>query len=450
MSEGRAENFAAAYSRPEGFPDWGPTATRTRRALESKLLRLFEGAGTGATLALGCFQEVQPPTLEYGDLYTAGSVGPKLRRSLIEARGAESRDFPGDGVGDPPLPASEFVLRPEMTAPLCRMYACAIHGFGDPEVVKVVRAARASRQPVDWSYAGQVFRNVSPTKEKLKEYRQVGVEVLGAGGVEDDLRVLRLGCATMAQAGVEDYELRVGHIGVLKAALRAAGIGEQQAIDRVITGIARLRRATLLVDDAEKLEIYLEDKKEWLKARFEELHGDSGKDLDRGLLKKHLVDVERDLFQRTLTGTRQDKDGRGSLKLDADQTAAVVALAAVKEPEELLGVVKGLAGTPLACEFRDLLAEARKGCKSVSMLPESGRNLGYYTGFTFELHVPRGDRRIPYTGVGGGGRYSMRPIFNRLKTYYSSDTTEDQAAGVGFAVKLDLLAALSEPEGGAS
>src|SRR5271156_2510614 len=126
-----------------GTRDWLPPDYVRLAAIERQLLDGFVRAG---------YQPIRTPILEYTDLHERKS-----------GAGIVSRLFELVGGG-----TAAICLRPELTASIVRAYAEA-----------------PQSPPLPWrvSSAGPVFRYESdPRAGRLREFPQVGVELIGAPG----------------------------------------------------------------------------------------------------------------------------------------------------------------------------------------------------------------------------------------------------------------------------
>ena len=131
------------------------------------------------------------------------------------ARAQERRGDRGEavrdrgGAGEPALPA------PELTA-------------------SIVRAYTAAEEPpsLPWrvSMSGTVFRHEpNPRDHHLREFQQVGVELLGAGGPLADAEVIALADAALRDTGIADATVRVGHVGLILEMLDRSGLPPARA-----------------------------------------------------------------------------------------------------------------------------------------------------------------------------------------------------------------------------
>lgn len=166
---------------PPGALDLTGEAARRRRALQRATLGVLEGAG---------FEELIPPTFEYEEIFLRAG-GPAVRDRMI-------RFLDLDGRG--------LALRYDFTAALARVAATAL-------------ADRPT--PLRLCYSGKVYRQEPDHADRSREILQVGAELLGAGGLAADLELLRLTFALLRAAGLRDFQINIGHVGVLAPALAA-------------------------------------------------------------------------------------------------------------------------------------------------------------------------------------------------------------------------------------
>jgi ATP phosphoribosyltransferase regulatory subunit len=179
----------AAPALPEGVTDLvGAEAERTR-AVEQALRTLFRARG---------YDEVIAPTFEFLESFATG-LGEDARSRLYQL-------FDETRV---PL-----ALRPDVTTSVARLAASRL---------------RAAPRPLRLFYAQPVFRRERMYEGRPREFRQVGIELIGAAGEAADLEALRLAHEALAALGVAHAQLNVGHIGFARGCLRAAGVAPAEA-----------------------------------------------------------------------------------------------------------------------------------------------------------------------------------------------------------------------------
>ena len=172
--------------RPRGTRDFTPDVMNRRLAFENLLETKALSHG---------FKRVQTPIFESLDLFTAKS-GPGVVKQLYAFQDKSDRDL---------------TLRPELTAPVMRM---------------VSEEMRSSPKPLRLSYFGQCFRYEESKKGRYREFFQYGAELIGASGPLAEAEVVALAIDMLDACGLMDYEVRIGHVGVLRDILTGLGLSE--------------------------------------------------------------------------------------------------------------------------------------------------------------------------------------------------------------------------------
>ena len=166
---------------PPGALDLSGEAVRRRRALQRATMAALETAG---------YEELIPPTFEYEDTF-------------IRAGGQETAERL---VRFPDRDGRILALRYDFTASLARVAATT---FAD--------ATGALRL----CYSGKVFRQDPERGGRPREMLQVGAELLGQTDLAADIEMVRLTLTLLSAAGLKDFQINLGHVGVLAAGLDA-------------------------------------------------------------------------------------------------------------------------------------------------------------------------------------------------------------------------------------
>ncbi len=206
-----------------GTRDWLPDDYARLAALERRLLDFFDRAG---------YRPVRTPILEFTDLHERKS-GAGIVAKLFELAGGGS---------------SAICLRPELTASIVRAYAEA-----------------SEPPPLPWrvSSSGPVFRYESvPRVGLLREFTQVGVEMIGAPGPSADAEVIRLAYDSLNGVGITGATVRVGHVGLILEILGQAGLPQSAASALV----EMLSAAAADGKGIQALETGLDRLRDWLKS----------------------------------------------------------------------------------------------------------------------------------------------------------------------------------------
>jgi ATP phosphoribosyltransferase regulatory subunit len=288
---------------PPGTRDVLPDEMRELRRLERALGEVFERAG---------YAEVRTPTIEYAEVLERG-----------DARGAGSAHRFFDESGD------LLAMRSDMTIPIARLVS---DRYRDAEL------------PLRLCYFGNAYRAIRPQRGQMREFRQAGVELVGAE----------------APGGTADA------VAVLAEALDAVGLG------RAVIGLGDADLYRQLLDEL----------------------GVSGERREAilGLLARHdMVGLEAEV--RSLEGLgdteRETLTRLPSLRGDAG---------VLEHARELGGAAVERATARLAATYAAL--EERGVAGRVQLDLGLLRDLGYYTGAILEVYDPALGHVL-----GGGGRY---------------------------------------------
>jgi histidyl-tRNA synthetase len=394
-----------------GTRDWLPRDHVEVAALERRLLDRFARAG---------YRPMRTPILEFAELHERKS-GAGIVAKLFEV--------PGAGT-------SAICLRPELTASIVRAYA---------------EAAESPALPFRVSMSGPVFRFETPSPGRDREFTQVGIELLGAGGPEADAEVIWLADWSLRALGVPDASIRIGHVGLILELLGRCGLPPAATAALVDS----LSEAAAEGQSVRAIESALERLAGWLKAPDEtaELLQSTATAGDRGVdrLFRHLVP--------DVTGRREGHEIIGRLRRKWDLAHSLhEVLDRVRDQVHALAGLRGASEPTLERLVREFTALAPQSVSAlralVAMLGHHGvapsrieldlgfgRGIGFYTQMIFELAVPTPGGPIE---VCGGGRY------DGLARVLGSDR-DDRGAGFAFGLErlLGVLASRSsrEPSG---
>lgn len=160
---------------PEGVRDVLFEECRAQSEARRRLTEIFARRG---------YQEVMTPGLEYFDVFNLpGAAVPQ--QEMYKST---------DGAG------RLLVFRPDSTLPIARMAAARLQNH---------------RRPMRLYYCQNVYRSHPALSGMSHEASQMGVELLGAGGLRADLEVI---CAAVEalRAVAPDFRVEVGHAGFFK------------------------------------------------------------------------------------------------------------------------------------------------------------------------------------------------------------------------------------------
>ncbi len=165
--------------KPRGTRDFLPQEMARRRYVENRMRGVAERWGYG---------EIKTPTFEHIELFTLKS-GEAILSEIYNFRDKGDR---------------EIALRPELTAPVVRMY---------------VEELQRTAKPLKFYYFDNCFRYERPQKGRFREFFQFGVEIIGSAKAEAEAEVIALAVEMLEMAGIRG-DLHVGHLGIVRALLK--------------------------------------------------------------------------------------------------------------------------------------------------------------------------------------------------------------------------------------
>ncbi len=169
---------------PEGIEELLPQEAKYLENLRGNLLRLFSCWG---------YELVIPPMIDFIDSLLTGS-GHDLDLQTFKL----TDQISGKTLG----------LRADMTPQVARMDAHQLN----------------REWPTRLCYAGTVLHTRGDSLEKTRSPMQIGAELYGHSGIESDVEVIHLMLETLAQAGLLDIHLDLGHVGIFRGLSGQAGL----------------------------------------------------------------------------------------------------------------------------------------------------------------------------------------------------------------------------------
>ena len=173
---------------PEGVRDIYNEECEKKLLLQSDLLGILKGYG---------YHPIQTPTFEFFDIF-GKEIGTTPSKELYKF-------FDREG--------NTLVLRPDMTPSIAR---AAAKYFMDEDM------------PIRLCYMGNTFINNSSYQGRLKESTQLGAELIGDDSIEADAEILAMAVECLKKAGLEKFQISIGHTGFLKGLMEEAGLNEEQ------------------------------------------------------------------------------------------------------------------------------------------------------------------------------------------------------------------------------
>ena len=168
------------FQTVRGMRDLLPEEARMLNYVVSKAREVAELYG---------YKEVITPVVEQYELLGAKS-GEEIR----------SRMFTFKDLGD-----RTVALRPEFTASVARLATTTLRN--EPRPLRILSV-------------GSVYRYDEPQRGRYREFWQSNYELMGSSKPEADAEIIMLTNSLMKAAGLKNYAIKLGHIGVLKGILR--------------------------------------------------------------------------------------------------------------------------------------------------------------------------------------------------------------------------------------
>ncbi len=306
-----------------------------------------------------------------------------------------------------------IALRPEVTASVLRAY---------------VEHLQDEPLPLRIQYSGPVFRYEKPQQNRYRQFKVIGAEMLGAGGIRADAEMLYLACSGLEAIGIRDYRLVIGTTDVLGGFLQKLGL-RQQLLNFLLRNMENLRKHGM--DHVVKS----------LGAVFPEFEftaeDPSGTAQTAEAKSQGLINVLREMTDQEAQQAIADFLHSLNIRIAANRDKSEVIdrlLHKIREDEQgpklqiALNYMQRLSacqGPPAAvlADARALAAEFQLDTSALTQLDETlavlgqhgdlagevrldlglNRGLNYYTGLMFEIHCQTAvDEEIQLCG---GGRY---------------------------------------------
>lgn len=351
--------------RPRGTRDFLPEETEKRGRAKRAMQDVLERWG---------YQEVATPTFEHLELFTI-----KSGASVVE----EIYSFTDKG-------GRALALRPELTAPVMRMYVSEMQNSPKPQRL--------------WYY-GNCFRYERPQRGRFREFWQMGAELIGAAKPDSEAEAIALADGMLRSVGVTG-DIHVGYLGLIRTLLSKIEAEHRPSVMRMIDKKERSNLAALLEEIGQS---------------------------HLGLLE--LIDLKG---QSAL-------DKAGEIVQDLKAMPEEVSTSDAATAGESAMLAPGQAGRGSARQGRAVGAELRldEFQETVDLLNAYGvnftidfeivRGLEYYSGTVFEIYAQGlGAQRQ----ICGGGTYELASLFGGKET-----------SSTGFGLGFDRIMEIVQMEG---
>ncbi len=194
------------FDKPAGTSDFLPEQMVQRNFVEKIVRETFENYG---------YAQIQTPLFESFALLSAQS-GEEIRYKMFTFVGSDRVDY---------------ALRPEMTAPVCRLIA-----NGQLEHLPY---------PYKLYYIGQCVRQEPTTdgSEVKKEFRQAGVELIGPASAYADAEIIAIPVRILEKLNISHTKLKIGNTGIFREIFKQVSLDTQDHGEIIwdLDYLARLR-----------------------------------------------------------------------------------------------------------------------------------------------------------------------------------------------------------------
>lgn len=233
---------------PVGVRDIYGRECRNKLIIQRRIHDIFRSYG---------YSDIQTPTFEFFDIFNKerGSVASKNMYKFFDREGYT------------------LVLRPDVTPSIAR---AAAKYFMDEEM------------PLRFCYVGNAFINHSEYQGKLKEFTQIGCELIGDNTSDADAEVIVMVIETLIRAGLSEFQIEIGQPEFFKGLVMDAGLDEETIVE--LRDLLESKKYFGVEDVLEKSSLSDEEKQVFL--AFQDYHGsiDMIQDIiSNGSLNKHSV-----------------------------------------------------------------------------------------------------------------------------------------------------------------
>ncbi len=349
--------------RPRGTRDFLPEETEKRGRAKRAMQDVLERWG---------YQEVATPTFEHLELFTIKS-GASVEEEIYSFTDKGGR---------------ALALRPELTAPVMRMYVSELQNSPKPQRL--------------W-YFGNCFRYERPQRGRFREFWQMGCELIGGAKPDSEAEAIALADGMLRSVGVVG-DIHVGYLGLIRSILGKIGAEHWSSVMRMIDKKERSDLAAFLEDIGQSHIGLLE---------LIDLKGQPALDKAAEIVRELGAGFEVASYAAPAGGivaAANSPAGRGS----ARQGRAVDAELRLEEFQETVDLLAAY-GVDFTIDF------------------EIVRGLEYYSGTVFEIYAQGlGAQRQ----ICGGGTYELASLFGGKET-----------SSTGFGLGFDRIMEIVQMEG---
>ncbi|SHI31973.1 ATP phosphoribosyltransferase regulatory subunit [Parasporobacterium paucivorans] len=175
------------FHTPEGVRDIYGKECAGKLAVQQNIHEILSRYG---------YHDIQTPTFEFFDIFNKemGSVPSKDQYKFFDREG------------------NTLVLRPDITPSIAR---CAAKYYSEEEL------------PLRLCYMGNTFINNSGFQGKLKEFTQIGCELINDNSSDADAEIIAMVIEALLKAGLTEFQVEVGQVDFFRGLVEEAGLEEE-------------------------------------------------------------------------------------------------------------------------------------------------------------------------------------------------------------------------------
>ena len=183
---------------PEGVRDIYGKECELKNHIQNKIHSVIKSYG---------FKDIQTPSFEFFDIFSKerGTVKSNEMYKFFDRNN------------------NTLVLRPDITPSIAR---------------SVSKYYENEKLQVRLCYVGNTYINNSNYQGKLKEITQAGAELINDDTSDADAEMIALTVETLLEAGLKEFQIDVGHVGLFKGLVEEAGLKENE-IEELRTMLSR-------------------------------------------------------------------------------------------------------------------------------------------------------------------------------------------------------------------
>ncbi len=335
--------------RPRGTRDFLPEEMQRRSQAKRAMQDVLERWG---------YREVATPTFEHLELFTSKS-GPSVIEEIYSFKDKGGRDL---------------ALRPELTAPVMRMYVSELQNSPKPQRL--------------W-YFGNCFRYERPQKGRFREFWQMGAEIIGGARPDSEAEAVALADDMLRSLGIAG-EIHIGYLGLIRSIIGRIDPDHRSSVMRMIDKKERDALAQLLEEiDCSHLGLL-----ELIDSKGGQAMNQAARIAEDLRAKNETPDPSRCPSEGEFHGGANSPSAIQSGRDSARQGRAVEAELNLEEFQETIDLLNAY-GVDFTIDF------------------EIVRGLEYYSGTVFEIYAQGlGAQRQ----ICGGGTYELASLFGGKET----------------------------------